>query len=890
MPVPLILLLACSGADKGGASPTDSGDGGAGGVVDLVDEVPAGESRAGVITDEAALQGGISAEGRAGDLMLKNDRVQFVVQGLRDGNYYIGEAGGIIDADLVRPYGVPGRDMLDEHAPMATVARIVDAETVAVINDGLDGGAAIVRAEGPVVPLALIQGAVESDVIVPAVDARVQTDYILEPDSWLLRIESRITWADGDQTIEPGDLALVAFEVGDIWRPGRGFDEDADAASSWVGMLSKENDLAIGLFPEGEAFSESPLQSVLEQVGQIIAGIQPATEVTAGDQVEFRRYFGVGPDLATIQAEWLARRGVAVEEIEGTVRTPDGDAVPGARVHLRDVDGGPVAVAVTGADGHFQAAVPEGTVHDLVATGRGDGRIWGVAPGAGWSGPYATDNVNRVSMDSLLAGSSGPWAARGYGVSAPVSWDGQPVELELTPPATLVITTDDHGPAFVAVEFAGDDPASGQVEAADRRITPPRPDGHAAHGYLGSTLLQIPVEPGSYELLVHRGLRYEPDVHEVEVGAGERVEIEASVQRAYETPGVLVADPHQHAAPSNDASATMEQRLLTTAAHGVDIHFGTDHDHVVDYRPLVEALGLSPWLASVVADEVSPPSRGHLNAYPLEGAPDEPNHGAVRWWTDWRELGDTEGLFAAIRGMMGDGGGVIQVNHPTSSGMVNAAGYNMSTGTVSADKWSDDFDAMELLNGDTHDDYFPYYLDMVARGLEPTPVGVSDVHGPDGPIGRNVTFIDLGTDDVRKFRDSDLVDAMAAHATVVSHGPFIDARIDGEWAPGRTVTGPVEVAVRVLGPSFVRVDSLEIWRDEQLVETLDVTGDPPVQLDTTVTLDPDTDAAYVFVATGEQGMDPVYPGRSPWAMTAALRVDGDGDGGWTPPKPPLTRE
>ncbi len=886
----VLLLLACTGADKGGVPSDDSGDGGADAPVDLVSDVPAGEARAGVITDEAAVQGGISAEGRAGDLMLKNDRVQFVVQGLRDGNYYIGEGGGLIDADMVRDVGVPGRDMLDEHAPMATVARIVDAESVEVINNGLDGQPAVVRAEGPAVPLALIQGAVESDAVVPAVDARVETDYILEPDSWLLRIESRITWDDSDQPIEPGDLALVAFEVGDIWRPGRGFDEDADAPSSWVGMQSKENDLAIGLFPEGDAFSESALQTVLEQVGQIIAGIQPATEVSAGDTVEFRRYFGAGPDLATIQAEWLARRGVAVDEIEGTVATTEGDPVPGARVHLRDADGGPLALAVTDADGHFQAAAPAGAVADLVATGRGDGRIWGVAPGAGWSGPYATDNVNRTSMDSLLAGNSGPWAARGYGVSPAVPWSGGTVDLELTAPATLIITTDDHGPAFVSVGFADGDPASSQAEAADRRITPPRPDGHQAHGYLGSTVLQVPVEPGSYDLLVHRGLRYEPFELSVDVASGDEVAIEASLARAYDTPGVLVLDPHQHAAPSNDASATMEQRLLTTAAHGIDVHFGTDHDHVVDYRPLVEALGLSPVLASVVADEVSPPSRGHFNAYPLEQAPDEPNHGAVRWWTDWQELGDTEGLFAAIRQMMGEGGGIIQVNHPTSSGMVNAAGYNISSGTVSANKWSNDFDAMEVLNSDTHDDYFPFYLDMVARGLQPTPVGVSDVHGPDGPVGRNITFLDVGTDDVHNFRYDDLVAAMGEHATVASRGPHIDARIDGEWAPGRTVTGPVDVAVQVLGPSFVRVDTLEVWRDDQLVDALAVSDDAPLQLDAVITLDPDADAAYVFVATGVQGMDPVYPGRTPWALTSALRVDGDGDGVWTPPKPSLVVE
>lgn len=881
-------FLACTAADKDGLFPVDSGA--VDDPVDLVSPVPTGQARAGEITDAAALFGGISAEGQVGDFMLKNDRVRFVVQSERLGSYYISEGGGVIDADLVRPDGQPGRDLLDEHVPMATLARILQAETVTVVADGQDGGAAIVRAEGPVGSLALIQGAVESTSIVPDVDARMQTDYILEPDSWLLRMESRITWSDGAMSIEPGQLALVSYEVGAVWRPGRGFDDGAEADPGWVGLMAERNDVALGLFPDSDGFSESPLQDLLEAVGQIVAGMSTATTIEPGDTHDFVGYLGVGPDIDTIQEEWLLRRGKSVDTVSGQVLDSDGAPVAGARVHLRDADGQVLTLALTDDDGAFQASAPAGRVVDAVATARGGGRHWAVAPGAGWSGPYADDTVNTISRASLQAGSAAPPYTVGYGVSDATAVSGGQVQLVLDPPGFLNVSAADGGPAMVVVSYLEGDPAAEDPLTLDERMVPDRPSGHAAHAYLGAGSLQVPLEPGPYQVLVHRGLRFEPHLQTLDIRAGEEAFVEALLPPAYSPDGVLVGDPHMHASPSNDAEVTMEQRLLTAAANGVDLHFGTDHDHIVDYRPLVTALGLDGHLASVVADEVSPPPRGHFNTWPLEEQPDKQNNGAVRWWERWQELGSTDGLFAAIRAEMHPAeGAIIALNHPIagSSGMASAAGWDPETGTVQANKWGSDFDAIEVLNANDYVEYLELYLDLVSRGLEPTPLGVSDAHGPDSSVGAAVTFFDLGVDDVTQVTNADLLDVMDRRATVVSRGPYIQATIDGDWAPGRTVDGPVEVEVAVYGASFVQVDSLQLWRDGVMVQSVPVEGAAPEQLRTSFTLDPDVDAAYVFIAEGATSMAPVYS-RTPWAMTAAIRVDADGDGSWDSPKPPLT--
>src|SRR5690349_12237347 len=86
--------------------------------VDLTEVLEAGQVRAGVIADEAAVFGGISAEGRAGDVKIYNDRVQFVIQAARPGSFCLPEGGGVIDADIVRPEGQLGHDAVEEWGSM----------------------------------------------------------------------------------------------------------------------------------------------------------------------------------------------------------------------------------------------------------------------------------------------------------------------------------------------------------------------------------------------------------------------------------------------------------------------------------------------------------------------------------------------------------------------------------------------------------------------------------------------------------------------------------------------------------------------------------------------------------------------------------------------------
>ncbi len=852
----LLLLLACKPDPTPQTQP-----------VDLVTPLSEGEVRAGVITDEAALFGGIAAEGQVGDIKLYNSRARFIVQGVRPGSYYIDYGGGIIDVDAVRPEGQPGRDVVDELGVMVGLGRLMNATRVAVISDGSDGGPAQVIAEGPGAPMTLLTGSLESEGLVPEVDVWISTCYTLEPDSPLLLMETTLTWRDDDTAIELGDVAILSSDAAIPWGAGEGL----EGSGAWPAVIGRRGEIAMAIFPEDEPFTSSAAQQLLSSLGPTLAAFQASTTLSQGDTLTWRRTLGVAGSLSELTDAWYARSGVETETLSGTV-TDGSEPVAGARVHIIDGDGAPVLLAQTDADGAFSLQAPAGA-YTAIATGRGEGRHLAVAEGAGWYAPYTTEALQAEALQSIAQGAIPIPFADGYGISEAVGASTHTPRTH-NPPGGVTGHSDHARPTTVRLAFA-----NGDGVTSDSRIAPGRPSGLMAEGWTGTGSLSLPLEPGDYTLTAHRGLRFEPYTESFSIASGEAVDITVALEEAYD-PGEPVIDPHSHAAPSGDGEIPMSHRLLTHAANGVDVHFGTDHDHIADYRPLLSALGIESWLTSIVADEVSPVLRGHVNIYPLSAVIGEPNNGALAWW---KEVRQTPELYALLREQLGEDG-IIQLNHPFDSGMLAAAGY--ADGVVQdADHWSDDFDAMEVINDNDHDEAFPAYLDMTARGLTPTPVGVSDSHGYRSGVGESVTFLHT---DGAAVTDAVLTEAMGRQATVVSTGPYLEVTADGQWAPGTTLTGEVELEVAVWSASWIPVDRLVVYIDGERVEELPVTGEAPERLRTTLSLAPDEDAVVVLVAESDSRSHTVYDNQ-PWAMAAAIRIDVDGDG-WQAPLPAITVE
>ncbi len=814
------------------------------------------QTRAGVIADEGLLFGGISAEGRVGDLMLVNDRVRFVIQGLRDSGYYVRQGGGVLDADVRRPADQPGRDVVDDWATMVGFGRLVDPTIATVIDDGLSSGVAKIRIEGPGSAMELVTGALESDALIPFMDLWITVDYALPADSWFVEVTTTVTTETEDAPFTVGDVVNASLEAADAWTQGDGLGAPSGDPFEWTGFVGQRSEVALGVFSApGETLGLGTVGALLTSLAEVGLGVGPEATLTPSTPLSHTRLYGVGPDLATLSDAWLARAGVATDLASGTVTAPDGP-VEGARVSVL-VDDGPYTMALTDADGHFAAHVPAGSVVTTLADGRGNGIALDLPRGAGSWSPYAAPTVqDRIALSYSQGARPVPTVqGRGFGTADD--------PLSLLDPATVTIRSVDGAPFEVRLE-------PWDVPARDDRLVIDRASGDRVLGWARDGELSLAVEPGTYTLLVHRGVRHETWTQTLVAPAGSRPVLEVDLAQAWAQDGWWVADPHMHAAPSGDGSATMEQRLLGAAGVGLDLHFGTDHDHVADYRPLLDALGLGPWLTTVVADEVSPTSRGHLNLYPLVPT-DEPNGGSYPYWTGWEDTTDAQ--MAVLRER--HPGALIQSNHPLDAGMAGIADW--SPGTIGKpDYWSEDFDLMEILNADDHTAYTSLFVDLTSRGLVITPVGVSDSHSvTSGNPGLNTTHIQLG----ETYSDEALVQALRDGRTVVSHGVGLALSID----PGTTVVGAQELTVELLRASWIPVDSVSLLRDGEPVDTRTSDLDAPLVF----TLDPDADAWYSVVAEGSQGLAPVWPNETAWAFTSPIRVDLAGDG-WTAPLPPLT--
>lgn len=202
----------------------------------------------------------------------------------------------------------------------------------------------------------------------------------------------------------------------------------------------------------------------------------------------------------------------------------------------------------------------------------------------------------------------------------------------------------------------------------------------------------------------------------------------------------------------------------------------------------------------------------------------------------------------------------------------------------SRERWADDFDAMELLNSDSYQENWDYYLDLTRRGKRVVPVGVSDSHTwTSGSPGLNVTFFETGTP-LSEYADEGLLDAVSRRATVVSHGPYIDARMAGSWAPGADV-GPGTLEVSVRAPSWMPVETVTLWENGELAQALPCTGAAPTPCVASFELDPFSDAVYVVTAESlSSPMLEAWPGHLAWAATSGIYVDTTGDG-WEAPYP-----
>lgn len=810
------------------------------------------------IESAAQLIAGPNAHGAIGDYLFTNDRIRVVVQG--PGRAFGPQpfGGNIIDADLV---AAPAGDQFGEIGLLYNFGRTVNATQFDVLRDGSAGGAVVLAASGDDTAndyLSIRNQLQNALGRVPYADPyepqplRITTYFILNPGEQ--RLQQVTAFCNTDRR------AVSALAVGDLVDPGyvlelfnprsctNGFGFGGLCFGldrlPWFGYQG--SGIAYGyapyragspLVPEGQnaSLSVAGITGVIIGANGILGLGEWVKESTSTPRPgELRippqgysvaaRDFWVAKDLGELSnliETSRAGSGASLGTFSGTV-TENGQPAADARVVFEGSDAR--SVFVTDASGAFSGTLPRGSFQV-----------------SAWK-----KGRNPTAKQALTLGTSN--ATLSFTLDAPRA-------------LTVNVREANGGPMPAKVTVFC---AAGTCAVPHRSLvlftdTPkdPMPDNVAFIGYVGASGAQTFELPAAqYVVLVSRGPEYSIHPNDFPTSPGEAVDlrnadgtVNAVLARVIDTTGWVSADLHVHAVNSPDSIIDNAARALTFAADGVDVLVATDHDYVTDYAPVIAQTGLSPFLSSVVGEEVSPMEWGHYNLFPLPAdAANRVNGGALDWagglgptlsvgqiFAEGRRMGARTVQVNHARGLLG-GFTALRLDTDTFATHADPALFRMEpqVGATPTDSKliSADFDAFEILNpGD--DDYdgtstlargkFNDWFTLLSRGKLVAGTGVSDTHYGNLATGWR-TWVETGTDAPADFSDVTFSERLNAMRAITSNGPFVKStayRVDGAGAQVSPAVGigaivppdqrELGVTVEIQVPSYLDVTRVELY-------------------------------------------------------------------------------
>jgi len=647
------------------------------------------------------LFGGTDADGGIDDWYLSNGIVEAIVD---DAGPQTDLPAGVVPPPRQSEAGVSGGTLIDlglvgrdndQLSHLFAVGGLSAANFVAydAVEAAVEGDTAVVRARGgllgfaglapdelPVVTeyrleagrsyLTIVssvrnQGSVPAPLLGGFLDVAPWTTRAILPFSPLPGLGFRHFPLDVDNPLSSLEQPVYAIGPGNaspadgVMDPERGTPA-GEVSYGLVGVRAR-------LDPDGPAGPAAPIETPVNRlfgvsnVQATALGNTPLTfalEPGAALSYERRVYVGGRNDVAStanpILAELAPRLGFATGTLAGDVDAADTGAVAASGVVTRVggppiaglADGAPITQFRTDGSGAFAGVVvPEGVYEiEVRAAERDPVQVRDVVVGPGAR--------VRVAVPALAALGSLDVRVRTTGGGA------APVKL-----------------TFVGRDGTPDPRFGWDLDATEARPGGPdldlRPEtfgGGLAQGrwvFLRRGRGTVSLRPGRYEVFASRGPEYGIARGQVTIAPGATASLTLALARTLTTRRAISADFHVHSARSLDSSAGPESRVVSFAAEGVEVLVSTDHDFVLDYRPVIDALGLGRFLASRVGNEatttmstppVFPDAIGHVNAWPLEVEPLARKDGAI----------EDEGvapnfLFSRLRRA---GAKVIQYNHP----------------------------------------------------------------------------------------------------------------------------------------------------------------------------------------------------------------------------------
>jgi hypothetical protein len=857
---------ADSGADSGAG---DSGAGPASGEGIFAEGCPeAGYALAREIGVDAGLPGKV-AVGRRGDLLLASEAAAFVITapGTNSTYYYYG--GVLADVVALEGCAPESEDKLDEVGLVLgelnladfnqSVLRAFRGDRAEILSDGADGGPAIVRITGAddthwLVEYELISAAVSEGgrPFSSGYGLSWQVDYILEPDSGVLRVEQ--TWTNTgevERTLIAGTL-LSFGETMDVYTYPSGEISVGGLTLNygipWLVATDGEDALAYAVEAGNLAYTRI---SGIDVAVDLLQALSAPIQLAPGES-DTRAFFlsaGAGDGasatapLAEVNPEPVPSLPYTLAEASGVAVDAAGDPVPGARI-------------VIYADG-----------------------------GAGWG-----------ALDEVVAGEDGafiaplpdfaePWS---YRLQATADGRDPSEEVDALPgEAGLTLTLSEPG----ALSY---DIIDGMGAPSPARLYLERDDGEVFHRWLAGEG-EAPLPPGEYSFTATRGYEYAPVYGALTVPAGGAAALALTMEAVVDTTGWMSVDTHVHSSDSSDSRTGQAEVLQHAAAHGLEIVVHTEHENIVDRSGAAAEGGVDAFVSSVIGEEVTATLPEHMTMFPA--VPDGSIRGGI---VDWYGM-DIAEIYAAMRER--SEGGVSLLNHPSYLGIIDWDDESASPGlddptllglAPDAAIWDWDFDGLEVVNGhsspfDDGNGRFDRWMSMLNAGHALVAAGASDDHSGD-QVGFPRSYFAAGTDDPAALDEGELVDAYQSGAVLVSAGGFMRVSVDGAGLGEQVTAAGGEVALDLHVEAIPEIDVTHVSVFVNCDEVLTLAADDPdgvVKLSGVWSLPIEGDAHVTAAAFGQNRLPaglPQYDAeRVPRAMSNAIFVDGDGDGVFSAP-------
>ncbi len=842
-----------------------------------------GKARAGRIDSPGVALTGPDALGRQGDYFLQSNRAAFIIEGLDRINTYYYYGGILIDAVAMEGSQQACPEQFEELGLFigevnkddlrATGVRAFRGERIEILNDGSDGEAAVIRAYGTddffwLVELELFKMTYNSlntpKHYTRPLGLELFVDYILEPDSRVLRIEFNIkNKGDEHRHIFTGAGAFFGDStVNRYYHDGLMYLADFSIHRNLPYLVSSSSNGAWAFGMKDASLGASNISGfdIFFDTRQLMRRIELAPAGRPGNATKVVHLMAVGESdfnsaLVSLHRENPAPiRGwdIVMESLSGkAVDAKTKNPVQGATVEVEVrnrlgqwtfLDG-----FITDEQGEFSGKVPDlGRKYRLIATkeGRND--------------PLPL-YFSLQKQDHL--------------------------ELEFSPPGHLRYQVKDE---------KGDDlPA---------KIGLYQDDGLIKTIHTGAAPGLAPLKPGAYQFNVTRGYEYVPYNGEIKVLPGGTAFILAELEHVVDTAGFLSADMHVHAGPSGDNYISIPQRILTVAAEGLDVVVATDHEAVIPWQPAVEETGLQDWVATVLGEEVTATIPEHINMFAVEPRFDiDARGGPVRWYGM-----DIAEVYRTIRQRGAD---IVQLNHPL--GYFEMIEYNLATGKAELDHpeyiglepgdslWSWDLDSFEFQNGcdpvfgkampKRKAGTFEYWMSFLNLGHRVTAVANSDAHDYSLP-GHPRTYFSSPAGTAAEFHKDMLTGAIKEGIALTSTGAFAEVRVNRQAGMGDTLVtslDSVNLWIRIQAIPEIDVTHFKVFLNcDQVMNVSVKDSEKVIKYEGELEVPISRDSHIVVMGFGKnrlpKGMDQFDPFGVPRFATNPIYIDHGGDG-YTPP-------